>query len=204
MDYQIHFEKKFYKDHKTGYWISTTKQKIRAHRWVWENINGKIPKGYHIHHKDGDKSNNDIKNLMMLSAFEHISYHARQEKNVSRAKEWMEEIRPLTKAWHASDEGKAWHRYHALKCKFGNNDPIEYLCENCGTKFHSKKLSRTKFCSNACKSARRRLLGLDNIETECCICKSLFTKNKYSKCLTCSRTCAAELQWKRRSSKKNG
>jgi len=34
-----------------------------AHRIVWEKENGAIPDGYFIHHKDGNKQNNNINNL---------------------------------------------------------------------------------------------------------------------------------------------
>ena len=49
---------KFTRDDKTGYYLNSTIRK-RLHRCVWEYYNGEIPKGYHIHHKDNDKSNND-------------------------------------------------------------------------------------------------------------------------------------------------
>lgn len=41
------------------------------HRIVWENYNGKIPKGYVVHHKDGNRQNNDINNLELLSKLDH-------------------------------------------------------------------------------------------------------------------------------------
>jgi len=46
-------------------------------RVVWEEHNGKIPKGHIIHHKDSDVSNNKIENLECLS----YSEHARLIKN---------------------------------------------------------------------------------------------------------------------------
>ena len=41
------------------------------HRAVWEHFNGEIPKEYVVHHVDGDKSNNDISNLTLLTKAEH-------------------------------------------------------------------------------------------------------------------------------------
>ena len=53
--------------------------KARNHKYyraLWEKINGKkIPKGYHIHHLDNDKTNNDIKNLLCLSPLTHFELH---------------------------------------------------------------------------------------------------------------------------------
>jgi hypothetical protein len=37
------------------------------HRIVWEQHNGPIPKGMHIHHIDGVKTNNNIDNLSLVT-----------------------------------------------------------------------------------------------------------------------------------------
>lgn len=37
---------------------------------------GPIPKGYHIHHKDGDFTNNDVNNLECLQEAEHRRLHS--------------------------------------------------------------------------------------------------------------------------------
>jgi len=53
--------------------------KTRNHKYyrrLWEKLTGKkIPDGYHIHHLDNDKTNNDIKNLACLSPEEHFEIH---------------------------------------------------------------------------------------------------------------------------------
>ena len=46
------------------------------HRYVWKFYNGDIPKGYDIHHKDGNKLNNKIENLEILSHSEHTKLYA--------------------------------------------------------------------------------------------------------------------------------
>ena len=45
------------------------------HRVVWEEVHGPIPKGYVIHHKDCDPSNNDITNLQLMKNNEHVCFH---------------------------------------------------------------------------------------------------------------------------------
>ena len=58
------------------------------HRIVWEKENGPIPKGYVIHHKDGDRKNNAIENLELLLKIEHDKltmlkvWKERKEKNI--------------------------------------------------------------------------------------------------------------------------
>jgi hypothetical protein len=46
------------------------------YRKIYEQHHGiKIPKGYHIHHIDGNHNNNEISNLEMLTANEHAQKH---------------------------------------------------------------------------------------------------------------------------------
>ena len=45
------------------------------HRLIYEEVYGSIPKGYAIHHIDGDKTNNNPGNLMLLSKSNHHSLH---------------------------------------------------------------------------------------------------------------------------------
>ena len=60
--------KRYVKDLKTGYYLchDESGSGTRLHRDVWEFYNCKIPNGYEVHHKDHDKSNNDIENLQLL------------------------------------------------------------------------------------------------------------------------------------------
>lgn len=200
MNHQIHFEKKFYQDKQTDYWISTTYPKIRAHTWVWEHESGmKVPKGFHVHHKDGNKSNNSYENLVLVTPKQHAKEHWTKDRS-ERSRQHCNKIREKTKDWHASDQGKEWHRKHAKEFNFGNWEPLEYNCQFCGKNFKSKLRTKekAKFCSNNCKSSNRRKLRLDDIEKECAICKNKFYVNRYSKTITCSRSCGKIKSWQGR------
>jgi hypothetical protein len=49
------------------------------YRNLWETSNNTtIPKGYHIHHIDGNHNNNDINNLVCVSPEEHHNIHLTQ------------------------------------------------------------------------------------------------------------------------------
>lgn len=191
MEHQFHFGKKFYQDKKTGYWISTTSPRIRAHVWVWINYFGNVEKGHHIHHIDGNKSNNEHSNLQELTAKEHVSKHDSPER---RAKNLVHinGIRQLTKEWHSSEEGLEWHREHGLKT-WDERKPFEVQCKYCG-KIGETKIYHQDFCSNACKSSWRRKEGIDDIERQCPICNLKFRVNKYAKTQTCSRKCGCILR----------
>ena len=45
------------------------------HILVWEKYFGKVPEGYQIHHIDGNKENNNIENLQLVTPMEHKRIH---------------------------------------------------------------------------------------------------------------------------------
>jgi hypothetical protein len=60
--------------------IYTSKRNHREYRKIYEDHYGKIPidelgRSYDIHHKDGDRSNNDPSNLVALSRKQHYQVH---------------------------------------------------------------------------------------------------------------------------------
>ena len=66
--------------HHTGYLVYTIRQfgkqkQVRAHRFVWECLNGIIPEGMVINHLYGDKTNNHPSNLECVTQSEN-SRHA--------------------------------------------------------------------------------------------------------------------------------
>ena len=51
---------------------------------IWEKHYGKIPKGYIIHHKDKDITNDRIENLECVSRKEHTLIHLNKIPNKSK------------------------------------------------------------------------------------------------------------------------
>ena len=49
--------------------------KNNDYRKVYESHYGKIPKGHHIHHIDGNPLNNEISNLKCVTSEEHVKLH---------------------------------------------------------------------------------------------------------------------------------
>lgn len=186
----------FRRDKRTGYYLSSKpigNRRKRLHVYMWERDHGDIPEGYHVHHKDHDKRNNEPSNLEILTRSEHLSLHGNNmsAEHLEKLRKHCERIRPLTKAWHSSEEGKEWHRKHAKKSWEEKNE-IEYTCTHCGKSFMTKNSYSEKsnrFCSNNCKSAFRRASGVDNVERKCALCGKAITVNKYSKITRC-KECA--------------
>ena len=63
----------------SGYYRITSRKEGNhhklLHRLIFEKFHGSIPEGYIIHHVDGDKFNNCILNLELLSFREHMIHH---------------------------------------------------------------------------------------------------------------------------------
>lgn len=64
----------------TGHWVNNSKfdKDILLHREVYKQHTGLTDDdllGYEVHHIDGNKDNNDISNLKLLSKKEHAKYH---------------------------------------------------------------------------------------------------------------------------------
>jgi len=49
------------------------------HRLVWWRAHGEIPDGFDVHHINGDKRDNCIKNLRAMSRSEHARLHALEQ-----------------------------------------------------------------------------------------------------------------------------
>ena len=178
-------------DKKTGYYLASRQyqgKRKRLHVFIWEYFNGQIPKGYEVHHKDHNKSNNEISNLELLSESEHKNIHSvemTQEQRKQRADNLELKARVKAIEWHKSEKGRDWHKKHYEKIKESLHQRADKCCIVCGNKFSSIK--RSKFCSNKCKSAYRRAAGIDNVERECAICREKFITNKYSQRKYCEK-----------------
>lgn len=187
---------KFRRDPKTGYYLCTRKtdmqRRERLHVFVWRKNNGDIPEGYHIHHVDGDKRNNEIENLHCVKGTDHVSYHGKERAAVcyeAMRKSFLENVIPAAKEWHGSEEGKRWHSEHA-KATMNNIEKKEFRCEYCGSLYYSMPIGmKHKYCSNNCKTKARKESGVDNEERACKICGEVFVCNKYQKTATCSQAC---------------
>lgn len=191
---------KFRKDVKTGYYLATKKtdgqRRERLHCYVWRINNGDIPEGFHVHHIDGDKSNNDVRNLRLIDGKKHVQYHARKyaAQNHDKIRQnLLENAAPKAAAWHGSEAGRLWHSEHA-KQTTKNLGKVEYICANCGKHFYAKPIGLNKFCSNTCKTKARYKSGVDNEERICAVCGGKFIANKYASKKCCSKECAIKLR----------
>ena len=130
---------------------------IYMHRYVWECNHGPIPDGMHVHHKDGDKANNNIDNLELLAASVHSKHHGKDNPWVG-SEENREQLRAaseLAKQWHASKEGRNWHSKNAAQA-WEKRKRESVVCQQCGKRFETPWPTRAKFCNQNCKAKALR------------------------------------------------
>ncbi len=214
--------------HRKNYFYAQNGKKT-LHREIWKEKNGDIPKGKHIHHKDGNPLNNSIDNLECLTHKEHMLAHSILAKN-----DPSKDIFKTRKEWQKSPDGLAHHRKIGKenwlkrkkflricnRCKkeewfftlTGSNprcktcrsiNPIKKIaaikspkfipflvrCTVCNLQiFQSTKKIRL-FCSKNCKTAHRFHSKIDHVARKCQICNKGFSINRYSKTKTCSDSC---------------
>lgn len=142
-----------------GAYFQNSDKKLRLHREVWKYHNGKIPKGCVIDHIDRDVSNNQIENLRLATY--SMNNRNVSEETTRKRREHIERVRPLSKEWHASEEGREWHKKVGLD-SWANRKATERECRHCHKKFYSRANGKAYYCCNNCKhrARTRRLKGL--------------------------------------------
>lgn len=158
------------------------------HRLVYEDNFGRIPKGMHVHHKDGNEANNSPDNLELLTPKAHINEHMDDDRIVALTKNLADNALPKACEWH-KDPANREHHVRLGRMSWENFEPKEMQCIHCHEKYMSKTRRQDKYCSNKCRSAARRASGVDDVEKECGFCGGTFSSNKYAKVRFCSKSC---------------
>jgi len=109
----------------------------RCYRKIWETFhNKKIPKGYHIHHIDGNRDNNCIENLMCVSAEEHFQIHLQQGDPVALNGKFIQGASAAGKL--GGKNGKGWSFSEKSKKRLSNSLKKYYKSIGCSPLFGRK------------------------------------------------------------------
>lgn len=126
--------------------------KVQFHRVIWTAVNGAIPEGYDIHHKDSNPLNNSISNLEMIDTFSHLSMHHKGKKipkeQVEKHREKMINRKDLSYPLYEYDDNlNLIKTYPSIRqCARDNNYPKTTL----QYKINSGELYMGKFYTTEC------------------------------------------------------
>ncbi len=175
----------FYKDPRGNYVCSTT-----LHRFIWLYVNGEIPEGYEIHHRDFNHDNNDISNLELLQREEHIAIHKELKKN---KKPVMKKEKFV--CVYCGKEYEAFHvgsnKYCSAECRYAaarEQYDETRVCPQCGKSFSAYKYGKQKFCSYECMFASMRKQEIK----VCIVCGKQMSVKQSRNRKFCSRACFYE------------
>lgn len=108
---------------------------VLEHRLVWFEHHGDIPAGHEVHHKDHDRSNNDIGNLELLTEAEHQAEH--NQPGTLRQNQYG--------TWVVGEgKGAEWKRRREA---LGDRS-----CERCAEPINRLRLD-ARFCGSRCQVA---------------------------------------------------
>lgn len=121
---------------------------VRLHRVVWERHNGRpVPDGFHVHHRDEDRSNNAADNLELLEGAEHLALHAADPtppQRAARARNARDFATPANRLIPAEK------RAAAAKAGWLQVKPETVICKECGNPFQTRRPAVARLCTPAC------------------------------------------------------
>lgn len=112
-------------------------KRILEHRIIVENSIGRsLEKNEHIHHIDGNKLNNSINNLQIVSPTEHAIIHRRKYKSTPTHKECGKCHRFLSR--------ENFYPTNRRDEKRKSYDPHNYICKECSRTYMAEWYKKSK------------------------------------------------------------
>lgn len=112
------YETTYFRDNPYGYY-----RQIHTHRLVMSQFLGrKLERWEHVHHIDGNKENNDISNLQLLTDSEHAVITVKSRKKKHNGEKCSNPDCKTPYETYINPEG------HQIWCRDGNGG---YLCKKC-------------------------------------------------------------------------
>lgn len=125
----------WYYNKKARYYYS--RDGLLLHRAVWARAHGPLPAGHEVHHRDRDRSNNQLTNLELLTVSAHRSLTSRERTDPGWA------------------EGRSERTSRGLTDYWKRRPPRDVVCAQCGVTYQSTGM-RARFCGATCAARHHR------------------------------------------------
>ncbi|MDR3151796.1 MAG: HNH endonuclease [Holosporaceae bacterium] len=86
MSHKIRYNNRWFFGYGDGYFRNG---KTTLHRYKYEKKHGAILHCFHLHHRDGNKFNNSLRNLQLMTPQEHAHLH----KTLRRTAQFQNQLR---------------------------------------------------------------------------------------------------------------
>lgn len=128
------------------------------HRRIYADWHGPIPEGWHVHHRDHDRSNNDPANLALLRGADHLSLHGQRPTERQMAARRANRLHAtagnakLTREQRSASGHAGWHKQRVVGPQHRGS------CRVCGKETVGWRRGGKTICSGACaqRDLRRR------------------------------------------------
>lgn len=140
------------------YWKDdNAKHSVYRYQWRWIKQNGSIPKGYAVHHKDGDCTNDSLDNLEIKTFSAHSRHHhAEHSEAIPKAK--CAECGKLFLTRKRGNAREKEQQHCSLACRWEKKAQAKAAlearpCRRCGISFTPRRVSESKkgYCSMNCR-----------------------------------------------------
>lgn len=132
-------------------------KKTAIHVAIWEHYNGPVPEGYLLHHKNGDRLNNDISNLECVTYSEHGKIH-----NTGRNLEGHRHKHLYTHVciqcgatYQNFRKTKTKYCREACEKKYLRDNKLHHevrVCVICQSEYLANKYRKSQTCSATCRA----------------------------------------------------
>jgi len=110
--------------------LNANKKCQKEHKFIYEQLNGKIPEGYLVHHNNGKHYDNNIENLNCVSYSKHAKIHTNQ--NLNNVGKYIGYTRPKCLTRNGSEACRIAHSKQRVEFLFNpkNKDKVKKFLDN--------------------------------------------------------------------------